>query len=562
MDVQPDVLTELLLRHDFTDIRIEDQSVRCRGKLDSQSSVLLTCQCDKNFPYTFPKVFIDGDFYTKHKPLPHVNTDRSICAFDSAMASPDFRNAEEVICRVLIQSLDLIKKGISGVNGMDFLAEFLAYWDAKVESHALAESIVSVTEKTHPIWWFAKNNRLFLADTKTELMDYLRNVGIRATESSFSEGLYLPLSSTVAMPRKSLVTNLAVYNWLIRYAKDRDIYRKYVQRKLSSGGMVVFSVPVNGKRLVAVFRHKAFRGSVPGFRQGHLLPNMAFAQHAAKQLISRIRLSDMRQERLFQRGGVGVVTSVRRVAIIGCGSVGSFLAESLAEYGLREFVLVDPDILESGNLARHYCGRAFLGMRKADAVKFELIWHNPNLRIEAFSENGFSFVENHVDKIQSCDLIFDATGSVAFSAKLIQLVNQGRISKTVVLMWVEPYLVAGRALLLNRPLTDYMDLFYGDGGYFKSIVENSNRLYYREAGCQSTFLPYASFSLHMYIDRVVNELMLTYMPLKSRENYGFTWLGDMESAERYGCVIREKWRHSEKYGLHVKLLNGREDGNL
>ncbi len=56
------------------------------------------------------------------------------------------------------------------------------------------------------------------------------------------------------------------------------------------------------------------------------------------------------------------------VVLIGAGSIGSAAAESLAAYGVRRFVLVDPDRLLPHNFARHRVHPAQVGRLKVNAL--------------------------------------------------------------------------------------------------------------------------------------------------------------------------------------------------
>ena len=59
----------------------------------------------------------------------------------------------------------------------------------------------------------------------------------------------------------------------------------------------------------------------------------------------------------------------KTVGVVGCGSLGSKIATSLARSGVRRFVLVDDDILKPGNLARNELGAESLGAHKVDALE-------------------------------------------------------------------------------------------------------------------------------------------------------------------------------------------------
>lgn len=93
------------------------------------------------------------------------------------------------------------------------------------------------------------------------------------------------------------------------------------------------------------------------------------------------------QVNLFSRNG-GLLESGfmldKCAIIIGCGSVGSFIAMQLARSGVGKFVLCDTDILEIHNICRHQCGFDDLGRYKVDAVRDKILNINPKADITVF----------------------------------------------------------------------------------------------------------------------------------------------------------------------------------
>src|SRR5713101_8255089 len=70
-----------------------------------------------------------------------------------------------------------------------------------------------------------------------------------------------------------------------------------------------------------------------------------------------------------------------RVLVAGCGSGGASVALQLVMSGIRNFTLIDNDILGPENVIRHVCGRRFIGQKKVDAVA-EVLWdRNPKANI-------------------------------------------------------------------------------------------------------------------------------------------------------------------------------------
>lgn len=68
------------------------------------------------------------------------------------------------------------------------------------------------------------------------------------------------------------------------------------------------------------------------------------------------------------------------IHIIGCGSVGSTIAEMLARLGLRNFVLYDFDTVEAHNIANQMFTHADVGRPKVEATRDIITAINPDTR--------------------------------------------------------------------------------------------------------------------------------------------------------------------------------------
>lgn len=68
-----------------------------------------------------------------------------------------------------------------------------------------------------------------------------------------------------------------------------------------------------------------------------------------------------------------------RVHIIGCGSVGSTIAEQLTRLGATKFVLYDFDKVEPHNIANQMFVNSDIGSLKVDAVKNRILSINPDI---------------------------------------------------------------------------------------------------------------------------------------------------------------------------------------
>ncbi len=104
----------------------------------------------------------------------------------------------------------------------------------------------------------------------------------------------------------------------------------------------------------------------------------------------------------------------KKVGMVGCGSVGSKVAISLARSGVEHFVLVDGDVFFEGNLVRNALDRRAIGLNKPDALKSAILEIAPSAeilsyRIELGGQESSSFVEGAITALRSCDALVDAT---------------------------------------------------------------------------------------------------------------------------------------------------------
>ena len=107
-----------------------------------------------------------------------------------------------------------------------------------------------------------------------------------------------------------------------------------------------------------------------------------------------------RVERLIGKGNLDRLAG-KRVAVLGLGSGGGFVALSLAMSGVRRFLLIDDDVLEAANLVRHVADDRYLGIAKAEAVA-DLIRHrNPTAEIVAMRGR----IEDHRALLVDVDLV-------------------------------------------------------------------------------------------------------------------------------------------------------------
>jgi len=107
-------------------------------------------------------------------------------------------------------------------------------------------------------------------------------------------------------------------------------------------------------------------------------------------------------------GQVQQVLSDLTVAIVGCGGTGSAVAEQLVRLGVRQLILVDPDVLSDSNLTRLYgSGVADVGRHKVAVIADHLRRISPAVRLTLIEDRVTA--EPTARALMDADMVFGCT---------------------------------------------------------------------------------------------------------------------------------------------------------
>ena len=140
------------------------------------------------------------------------------------------------------------------------------------------------------------------------------------------------------------------------------------------------------------------------------------------------------------------------MALIGCGTIGGFLALQLAQSGAGSkagrLVLFDNQMLTPSNLGRHVLGLPYLGRSKAEGCADLIRAQLPFLDIEARPVD----IQKHFKTFNEFDLIVDATGEEALSLALNDFAVGNRPDfPPIVYSWIVGNGGAAQAMLCDGP---------------------------------------------------------------------------------------------------------------
>jgi molybdopterin/thiamine biosynthesis adenylyltransferase len=144
--------------------------------------------------------------------------------------------------------------------------------------------------------------------------------------------------------------------------------------------------------------------------------------------------------------------SGQKIALVGCGTIGSFLAHTLAQSGAGAgrgvLHLFDIDVLKPANLGRHVLGVPQLAKAKAEGMRSFLVEQLPHIDVRAHIANAL----DHKEMLLRCDLVIDATGEEALSLALNHhFVASRPKSPPILFVWLVGNGAAAEAIMCVEP---------------------------------------------------------------------------------------------------------------
>ncbi len=118
-----------------------------------------------------------------------------------------------------------------------------------------------------------------------------------------------------------------------------------------------------------------------------------------------------------------------RVAVWGCGALGSWIAELLVRAGAREVTLRDPGLVTSGLLVRQNYTEVDVGRPKAEALAERLSRLSDTCEVTGIAGHAQAGLD---EDAENCDFIFDTTVNTAVNAALDEAQTQETLRVPVI----------------------------------------------------------------------------------------------------------------------------------
>jgi Prokaryotic E2 family B/ThiF family len=305
--------------------------------------------------------------------VPHVlRSDGTFCYLDGKAIVLDRYRPAETIIQCLEQADKVLRDAVRGRLDEDLVGEFGEYWSDGTVLIDLPEDFEGDAEIK--LLKFEKNREtILLSNGKSRFLSLHKRNDARDPDP---EGKLCPVIRVPALsfdPKQSWPPkNLAELNtWLKQVAPATEgVLEKTFARSKGHTQWICLSAP-NGRFFVSAEIGKAYRTpELLKNRRANLAKTLQHIQGAVK--ISGYVGVPVDEGYIFSRN-LGDMNSLagKKILLIGCGTVGGFLAQHLAQSGAGaaggRLTLADNDTLKGANLGRHLLGAPYLDRNKAEA---------------------------------------------------------------------------------------------------------------------------------------------------------------------------------------------------
>ena len=543
------------LREEGFEASVDKDLISVCVELEDGSDVELCHDISPGGEFNFPDFYVDLNKHPQLRGLAHVGPLGKICSFDPVTNFPNPRRPEDALVETLKSIVEKLNDSVMGRSQEDYQDEILAYWvlECTGEHVYLFDNPSDRVNTMYGAHARGHNHSLCIAASAESASSFASRLGgVKVPVCAAFPCMALELSVPVSYPFPN-----TAQEWDQEISKSgkgmANAYRNFVVRSKRETVTIILVAPVEGGKALLCFTQRAV-DETDGFRRGPKLYRYAVSRtrYGAEQVEKR-RIEDATQGRLFRRGGVGAAMGGVH-AIIGCGSLGSHLARALADSGVTRFVLVDNEYLEVGNVARHACGFESVGTSKVESVKRMLESANPNVTCTAHNEDANNLIEVSQGALGEA-AVFVTVADPPLEFHLVEAFCSGAISGPLVIMWLEPFMLAAHAIVLNKPQRIFDDgLFDGEFRFAHRVVSNSEELYAREAGCQTTYMPYAGLDVQAFLLDFLK--CWQQLPMKlAGKNYRFTWVGRISASGSIGASISPEFAGAEDCSCIVERID-------
>jgi len=494
-------------------------------------------------------IYIDKKYCLK---IPHVESDGKVCVGDGDIGA---FSGEEAANRIgwLITNFEngFILPWNDGQLDYDFIKEPISYWNIYVHKRQSSHSVVKhvYLDEHNPENHSVIEGRL-LSKSKTIIASGAGERRLSELKNSINPGDTLINVDVIIVnieqpysPSTWPRTDTAVLREM-RYHAGIEFTNEFIQsRKLYKSKkyhLVIFKhidnqygyLMSNGPRKVE--KHETIYGRT-------------ITRNIIQDNVVPLQINRIDQNWIVGRDTIHAVDyrSNLTILIVGCGALGSFIINHLAQSGIGHLTIVDHDIFEAENMSRHSLGLNSIKKSKVVELKRELERKSPHCIVNTFTGTFIGYVNKR--DINEFDLIVDVSGEDSVAIEI----EAYRKNVSLVKAWMEPYVSAAHVCYFP-PSQQYQS------GFIRHLkcADWPNEVMTKLPGCSSYFQSYtvtaAAFGVAM-----TSELIMEMLDEPADKRIVRTWLREESYFSKFNAEVKLcDW--TKKYALQYGQVIDRD----
>lgn len=459
---------------------------------------------DDKFPYS--RIYAAYKSEEVYLRWPHVELAGLLCL--PGLPAP-IANLEEAITFTIEDAVALVDKCADPKFVEEELRkEFLSYWNRSANSRSkpVRSLLDPGNHATRVIAVWYGDSYVIVGESPDQIESWLKNRGKKDSIKTVP-GVFGHLDTAPIFP---FPENVRALSNLLGSSKA-DVQSVLESMPLDQDLTLVLAADSpSGEGLMAIWLG---RPSLNGFR-----PSGGILNSQARQLLWG-RRNPMRRGKVerFDSNwvhGRGLNQSHATlfdatVLVIGCGSLGSQVANRLAQAGVGGLILVDPDLLSTANVGRHLLGIDSVDHFKATAIATQLRARFPHMRrIESYSVSWQGLYKTKPDIFESATLTVACLGEWSADGQLNELTVRTQSSSPIIYGWLDENGSASHAVGLSMPGPS-LSCILDEAGHMR-VPESEWKvggLVQAEPACGTLFQPYGPIDV-AHAEALVSRLCL------------------------------------------------------
>ena len=519
---------------------------------------LLNCKIVIEFPNSFPLKLPEITVIAPQKRFAHMGMDGKLCLLDKSSILIDTSMPEQVLMDSFDQAFRILSIDCkSAMYSNELLREFDSYWlsisDFKMYS-AIEEQGMGYKEL--PLFISGKSHIVAsaLSDAKYYACNYLN---CKDNENAFSTKCIVISLRKGTNPIELKKT----YRW-------KDV-KRYILDNVSESIKRRFRTFLNCSaqkmiKYIVLSLPGEFGNVLFGFKVHFYNHKKEKIEKIVNARIDQVYIQRIDKKYMLQRSGIEFDFSKKQILILGCGSVGGYIANNMCQIGVGALDLLDDDFFSKENVYRHFLGFDSLTKSsnfKAVLLKERLEQMYPYTDIDSldYIDRSVESFLSHKERLGNYDLIISALGEPTLNLEINRILYECSIATPFVCCFNEPYGIGGHAMVVNMSRESCLRCLYTDiissslVAFRPSFVKPNQYFKKNISGCSSAFVPYNCLD-SQETSLITSRLAISILKGEVNHNEVYSWIGDDSLLKKEGYISSDFFENKKNIGHINKMV--------